>query len=55
MKLEGTHQLQAPRERVYECLTDPEVLQRCIPGMRASREDWRQQLFRDYSHRRGLD
>ena len=32
MKIEGTHQLQAPRERVYECLTDPEVLQRCIPG-----------------------
>ncbi|MDQ3173974.1 MAG: carbon monoxide dehydrogenase subunit G [Acidobacteriota bacterium] len=32
MKIEGTHQLQAPRERVYECLTDPQVLQRCIPG-----------------------
>jgi len=32
MKIEGTHQLQAPRGRVYECLTDPEVLQRCIPG-----------------------
>ncbi len=32
MKLEGTHQLQAPRERVYQCLTNPEVLQRCIPG-----------------------
>ena len=32
MKIEGTHQLHAPRERVYECLTDPEVLQRCIPG-----------------------
>jgi len=32
MKIEGTHQLQAPRERVYECLTDPQVLLRCIPG-----------------------
>ncbi|MCA1601798.1 MAG: carbon monoxide dehydrogenase subunit G [Acidobacteria bacterium] len=32
MKIEGTHQLQAQRERVYECLTDPQVLQRCIPG-----------------------
>jgi carbon monoxide dehydrogenase subunit G len=32
MKLEGTHQMNAARERVYQCLTDPEVLQRCIPG-----------------------
>ena len=32
MKLEGTHQLDAPRARVYQCLIDPEVLQRCIPG-----------------------
>ena len=32
MKLEGTHQLDARRERVYQCLVDPEVLQRCIPG-----------------------
>ena len=32
MKIEGSHQLNAPRERVYQCLTDPEVLQRCIPG-----------------------
>ena len=32
MKLEGTHQLQAPRERVYQCLINPDVLQRCIPG-----------------------
>ncbi|MFN2510621.1 MAG: carbon monoxide dehydrogenase subunit G [Pyrinomonadaceae bacterium] len=32
MKIEGTHQLQATRERVYECLIDPQVLQRCIPG-----------------------
>jgi uncharacterized protein len=32
MKIEGTHQLNAIRERVYQCLIDPEVLQRCIPG-----------------------
>jgi carbon monoxide dehydrogenase subunit G len=32
VKLEGTHELEAPRERVYQCLTTPEVLQRCIPG-----------------------
>ena len=32
MKIEGTHQIAAPRERVFRCLTDPEVLQRCIPG-----------------------
>jgi carbon monoxide dehydrogenase subunit G len=32
MKIEGTHEIQAPREHVYAALTDPEVLQRCIPG-----------------------
>ena len=32
MKIEGTHEVQAPRERVYALLIDPEVLQRCIPG-----------------------
>jgi uncharacterized protein len=32
VKMEGTHQLEASRERVYQCLVDPEVLQRCIPG-----------------------
>jgi carbon monoxide dehydrogenase subunit G len=32
VKLEGVHQLDAPPERVYQCLIDPEVLQRCIPG-----------------------
>ncbi len=32
MKLEGTHQLEAARERVYHSLVNPEVLQRCIPG-----------------------
>ena len=32
MKLEGTHQLEARRERVYQSLVNAEVLQRCIPG-----------------------
>lgn len=32
MKIEGTHELRAPRERVFRALTDPSVLQRCIPG-----------------------
>jgi carbon monoxide dehydrogenase subunit G len=32
MKIEGTHEINAPRERVYTLLTDPEVLRRCIPG-----------------------
>src|SRR2546426_7384825 len=32
MKIEGSHQLNAPRERIYQCLIDPQVLQRCIPG-----------------------
>ena len=32
MKIEGTQELHAPRERVYAALTNPQVLQRCIPG-----------------------
>ena len=32
MKIEGTHQIDAPRTRVYEALINPEVLQRTIPG-----------------------
>ncbi|HKZ77440.1 MAG TPA: carbon monoxide dehydrogenase subunit G [Pyrinomonadaceae bacterium] len=32
MKLEGTNQLHAPRESVYQALTDPQILARCIPG-----------------------
>ncbi len=32
MKIEGTHSFSAKRERVYQSLIDPEVLQRCIPG-----------------------
>ena len=32
MKIEGTYDIRAPRERVYRVLTDPEVLRRCLPG-----------------------
>jgi carbon monoxide dehydrogenase subunit G len=32
MKIEGTQELHASRERVYALLIDPQVLQRCIPG-----------------------
>jgi carbon monoxide dehydrogenase subunit G len=32
MKIEGTHELGAKRERVYQALVDPAVLKRCIPG-----------------------
>jgi carbon monoxide dehydrogenase subunit G len=32
MKIDGTQELHAPRDRVYSALTDPEVLRRCIPG-----------------------
>ena len=32
MKIEGTHKIQAPRERVFQALTDPAILQKCIPG-----------------------
>jgi uncharacterized protein len=32
LKIDGTHQLSAPRERIFDALTDPAVLQKCIPG-----------------------
>ncbi|HKP86405.1 MAG TPA: carbon monoxide dehydrogenase subunit G [Blastocatellia bacterium] len=32
MKIEGRQELNAKRERVYQALVDPAVLQRCIPG-----------------------
>lgn len=32
MKIEGTYEISAPRERVFQALTDPAVLQKCIPG-----------------------
>ena len=32
MKVDGTHDVHARRERVFRAMTDPAVLQRCIPG-----------------------
>jgi carbon monoxide dehydrogenase subunit G len=32
MKIEGTYQISAPRELVFQKLTDPKVLQRSLPG-----------------------
>jgi hypothetical protein len=32
LKIEGTQKISAPRERVFDALTDPAVLQKCIPG-----------------------
>jgi hypothetical protein len=32
MKIEGSHKIDAPRERVFAALIDPAVLQKCIPG-----------------------
>ena len=32
MKIEGTQEIRASRERVFQALLDPEVIQRCIPG-----------------------
>lgn len=32
MKIEGSHRIKASRERVFQALTDPAVLQKCIPG-----------------------
>lgn len=32
MKIEGTQKFDAPRSRMFAALTDPAVLQKCIPG-----------------------
>ena len=32
MKLQGEERIEAPRERVWEALNDPDVLEKCIPG-----------------------
>lgn len=32
MKIEGTHELNADRQRVFDAMVDPDVLRRCIPG-----------------------
>ncbi len=37
MKLDGTHTFDAPAERVWAALTDPETLRRCTPGLKELR------------------
>jgi uncharacterized protein len=32
MKLSGTYQFKAPRQKVWEALNNPDVLSKCIPG-----------------------
>ena len=32
MKLSGTYEINAPRDKVFAAITDPNVLQRCIEG-----------------------
>src|SRR5574341_1425897 len=32
MKLEGTQTIKAPRALLFQLMTDPEVLKRCVPG-----------------------
>ena len=32
MKIEGSYLFKAPKEKVWTCLTDPEVIAKCIPG-----------------------
>ncbi|MBI2369696.1 MAG: carbon monoxide dehydrogenase subunit G [Deltaproteobacteria bacterium] len=32
MKIEGAYTFEAPRERVWKVLLDPDTLQRCMPG-----------------------
>jgi carbon monoxide dehydrogenase subunit G len=32
MKIDGTHKINAPRDRVFAALIDPAILQKCIPG-----------------------
>src|SRR5437016_9664811 len=38
MKITGTQEINAPRERIYAALTDPLILQRCIPGCESLEE-----------------
>jgi len=33
LRLEGSHKIDAPRERVFAALIDPATLEKCIPGL----------------------
>jgi carbon monoxide dehydrogenase subunit G len=32
MKIEGSHTIKSPRDLLYQLMTDPEILRRCVPG-----------------------
>jgi carbon monoxide dehydrogenase subunit G len=32
LKIEGTHKIDATRDRIFAALIDPATLQKCIPG-----------------------
>jgi len=51
-EIEGTHHLNAPRDRVYQALIDPEILKRCIPAVNDLRR-LREYLLSYDSHWRG--
>jgi len=35
MKVEGSYTIKTPRELLYQLLIDPEILQRCVPGVQS--------------------
>jgi uncharacterized protein len=35
MKIEGSHTIKAPRESLYQLMVDPDILQRCVPGLQS--------------------
>jgi uncharacterized protein len=39
MRLEGSHTIAAPRDKVWRMLHDPEVLARCAPGVKSLAAD----------------
>jgi carbon monoxide dehydrogenase subunit G len=39
MKIEGSYTIKGPRQRVWQLMTDPETLQRCVPGCESLESD----------------
>jgi carbon monoxide dehydrogenase subunit G len=46
MKIEGSYTIKGPRQRVWQLMTDPHTLQRCVPGCESleSNEDGSYQM-----------
>lgn len=38
MKIEGSYKFQAPRERVWQVLLDPQIMAQCMPGCESMEE-----------------